>query len=203
MRHGTTQGAWNKTRRTRLRSAAILLSAWLLALPALAQGGADEHAIFWRERDVPPAPALSTARMVQIDMPIYSDVMVGVDVDSVQVSGEDGVVRYVTLIQGRDGSLAAYYQGVHCNSFQGRTYARYHFEKQPPGWENVDEPWQDLKEKKSRYARAVAQAGACEHYVAAPNTQQARRLYARNDKWRGAQIRAVPAAPAVAASGVR
>lgn len=76
-----------------------------------------------------------------------------------------------------------------------------------PGWENIDEQWQDLKEKKSRYARAVAQAGACENYVPAPNTEQARRIYARNAKWRGVQINsaaaAAPAATAASAPAVQ
>ncbi|MDO5654379.1 MAG: CNP1-like family protein [Brachymonas sp.] len=162
----------------------------LSAAPLLghAQAVIDDVEIFWRESDVPPAPALSTQRMVQIDMPIYSEVMVGVDVNSVSVSSKDGVVRYVTLIQGRDGSVSAYYQGVHCNAFQGRTYARYNFDQNPPVWENIDESWHDLKEKKSRYARAIAQSGACENSVAAPNTAQAQRAYARNSKWRGKQF---------------
>lgn len=67
--------------------------------------------------------------------------------------------------------LSAYYQGVHCKTFQGRTYARYQFDASSPGWKNIDEQWQDLK-KKSRYARAVAQAGACENMCPAPNTKR-------------------------------
>lgn len=203
----TRARSFGKTARRKLQQRAGAISLGLIlglglfvAMPAQAQGNVDDPEIFWRENDVPPAPALRTARVVQIDMPIYSEVMVGVDVDSIQVSSKDGVVRYVTLIQGRDGSLSAYYQGVHCNTFQGRTYARYRFDQQTPGWESVDEPWQELKEKKSRYARAVAQAGACEHYVAAPNTEQARRLYARNAKWRGAQVQLAPQAPVAAAA---
>ena len=143
-----------------LACAAVWLAGMAGTVPAQAQLFSKEEDIFWRESDVPPAPALSTARAVQIDMPIYSDVMVGVDVDSIEVSSADGVVRYVTFVQGRDGHLSAYYQGVHCKTFQGRTYARYQFDASSPGWENIDEQWQDLKEKKSRYARAVAQAGA-------------------------------------------
>ncbi|MDO4769602.1 MAG: CNP1-like family protein [Brachymonas sp.] len=170
-----------------LRCAWALLAGAALAGAVQAQATVDDPEVLWREHNVPPAPALSTAHMVQIDMPVYSEVTVGVDVNSIQVNSQDGVVRYVTLVQGRDGAVSAYYQGVHCNTFQGRTYARYRFDAPTPGWENVDEPWQDLKEKKSRYARLVAQAGACENYVPAPNTQQARRLYARNAKWQGVQ----------------
>lgn len=187
-----------------LRCALTLLAGTALAGAVQAQATVDDPEILWREHDVPPAPALSTTHMVQIDMPVYSEVMVGVDVNSIQVNSQDGVVRYVTLVQGRDGAVSAYYQGVHCNTFQGRTYARYRFDAPTPGWENVDEPWQDLKEKKSRYARLVAQAGACENYVPAPNTQQARRLYARNAKWQGVQwpvpsaASAAPAQPAAA-----
>ncbi len=174
------------------------LAGMALAVSAQAQPGSNDADIFWKESDVPPAPAVSTAHAVQIDMPIYSEVMVGVDVNSITVSSKDGVVRYVTFVQGRNGVLSAYYQGVHCKTFHGRTYARYHADQPSPGWESVDEPWQDLKEKKSRYARAVAQAGACEHYVPAPNTEQARRIYARNAKWQGVQI--VPTAAAASAN---
>lgn len=183
-----------------LRCALAWLAGAVLAGAVQAQPTVDDPEILWREHDVPPAQALSTAHMVQIDMPMYSEVRVGVDVNSIQVNSQEGVVRYVTLVQGRDGALSAYYQGVHCNTFQGRSYARYRFDVPTPGWENVDEPWQDLKEKKSRYARLVAQAGACENYVPAPNTQQARRIYARNAKWRGVQW--PPASPASAASVV-
>ena len=183
-----------------LACAAVWLAGMAGTVPAQAQLFSKEEDIFWRESDVPPAPALSTARAVQIDMPIYSDVMVGVDVDSIEVISADGVVRYVTFVQGRDGHLSAYYQGVHCKTFQGRTYARYQFDASSPGWENIDEQWQDLKEKKSRYARAVAQAGACENYVPAPNTEQARRIYARNAKWRGVQASGVAAAASAASA---
>ena len=175
----------------RLGAAAVLLLA--LAWPTQAQPIREEPDIVWRESDVPPAPAFSSARMVHIDMPIYSEVLVGVDVDTVSVSSKDGVVRYVTVIQGRDGALSAYYQGVHCNSFHGRTYARYHFDREPAGWENIEESWQDLKEKKSRYARAAAQSGACENFVAAPNTKQAQRAYARSAKWRGLPVQGAAA----------
>ena len=178
-----------------LLGVAALLLGLATAWPVQAQPNREEPEITWRESNVPPAPAFSNARMVHIDMPIYSEIQVGVDVNTVRVSSKDGVVRYVTVVQGRDGAMAAYYQGVHCNSFQGRTYARYHFESQPPRWENVEESWHDLKEKKSRYARAVAQSGACENYVAAPNTAQAQRAYLRNTKWRGASVQGV-AAPA-------
>lgn len=135
--------------------------------------------------------------MVRIDMPIYSDVMVGVDVDSVTVSEKDGVVRYVALVQGRDEAWSAYYRGVHCKSFQGRTYARYRSDPDAQGWENVDDTWQDLKEMRSRVPRAIAQAGACENSVAAPNTVQARRAYARNSKWRGVTFQGHAAPQAV------
>lgn len=184
---------------------ALLAGVALAGLASLAgavqaQPTVDDPEILWREHNVPPAPALSTAHMVQIDMPVYSDVRVGVDVNSIQVNSQEGVVRYVTLVQGRDGALSAYYQGVHCNTFHGRSYARYRFDAPTPGWENVDEPWQDLKEKKSRYARLVAQAGACENYVPAPNTEQARRIYARNAKWRGVQWPAASASASAAQS---
>ena len=172
--------------RARRWTRALLATAMMLALPAAAQPSVADMDPAWREGEVPPPPAWSTARMVRIDMPVYSNVMVGVDVDSVTVSGKDGVVRYVAVVQGRDDAWSAYYQGVHCKSFQGRTYARYRSGPDAQGWENVDDVWQDLKEIRSRVPRAIAQAGACENSVPASNTAQVRRAYARNAKWRGA-----------------
>lgn len=176
---------------------ALLATAMMLALPAAAQPSVADMDPAWREGEVPPPPAWSTARMVRIDMPIYSGVMVGVDVDSVTVGAKDGVVRYVALVQGRDDAWSAYYQGVYCKSFQGRTYARYRSDLGAQGWENVDDAWQDLKEMRSRVPRAIAQAGACENSVAAPNTAQARRAYARNPKWSGVTFQGQAAPQAV------
>lgn len=141
--------------------------------------------LYWRENKVPPAPALTAKRMVRIEMPVFSSMTVGVDVDTVQVSKRDGVVRYVAVLQGRNGMLSAYYQGVHCNSFTGRTYARYVFDEPNVGWQTVEQDWQDLTLNKSFYARSIAKSGACENSVPASNTAQAQRAYARNNrKWR-------------------
>ena len=81
-RSGTRCGRW--------ALAPTLLATLMLALPVAAQPGAEDPEIVWREGEVAPPPAWSTARMVRIDMPIYSEVMVGVDVDSVTVGGKDG-----------------------------------------------------------------------------------------------------------------
>ena len=160
----------------------------VLAGTSHAQSVPDEPDTVWRESQVPAPPALSTARMVQIDMPVYSNILVGVDVDSVSVTPRDGVVRYVAVLQGRDGSISAYYQGIHCKGFEGRTYARYRFDANPPGWENIDESWHDLRETKSRYARAIAQSGACENSIAPANTVIAQRNFAKNSRWPGKKL---------------
>lgn len=164
---------------------------------AMAQGFlTDRDYSNWQEGEVPPPPALSTANMVRIEVPAYSEMQVGLDVNSVHVSHKDGVVRYVTLLQGRGGAVAAYYQGVHCNRFVGKTYARYRFDTDPPAWETVQEDWIDLREKKSSFANAIARAGACENSVAAASTRDARRAYRRNAKWRGVQVQSQTAANA-------
>lgn len=152
---------------------------------ALAQVVDADPDLYWREGKVPEAPALTAKRMVRIEMPVFSSMTVGVDVDSIQVSRRDGVVRYVTILQGRNGKLSAYYQGVHCNSFTGRTYARYVFDAPDAGWQAVEEEWKDLRENKSFYARSTASSGACTNSVPASNTAQAKRNYLReNRKWR-------------------
>lgn len=170
------------------RRAALCLSACLLASAAQAQLFSDAADTHWREGEVPQPPALSSKNMVQIDMPSYSSLLVGVDIDSVSVTPHDGVVRYVTVLQGADGSLSAYYQGVHCANYTGRTYARYRFDANPPGWENIDESWHELRETKSRYARAIAQSGACENSIAPANTAIAQRNFAKNSPWPGKKL---------------
>lgn len=167
------------------RRAALCLSACLLVSAAQAQLFSDAADTHWREGEVPQPPALSSKNMVQIDMPSYSSLLVGVDIDSVSVTPHDGVVRYVTVLQGADGSLSAYYQGVHCANYTGRTYARYRFDANPPAWENIDAEWQELRESKARYANAAARAGACENFVPASDTATAKRNYAKNSKWTG------------------
>ena len=166
-------------------AAVFCLSACLFAGAAQAQIFSEFDATQWREGEVPKPPAPSTKNMVQIDMPPYSSLLVGVDVDSVSVTPNDGVVRYVTLLQGPDGTLSAYYQGVHCQKFTGRTYARYRFDANPPAWEDVETEWQELRESKTRYANITARAGACENFVSASDTATARRNYAKNSKWTG------------------
>lgn len=151
---------------------------------SLAQVVDADPELYWRESETPQAPAFTAKRMVRIEMPIFSSMKIGVDIDSVTVSKRDGVVRYVAVLQGRNGMLSAYYQGVHCNSFTGRTYARYMFDEPNIGWQAVEEEWQDLRDNKSFYARSIAQSGACENSVPASNTAQAKRNYIRNNsKW--------------------
>lgn len=165
---------------------ALMCCALASAMPyATAQVVNEDPDLYWREGEIPPAPALTAQRMVRIEMPVFSSMTVGVDVDSVQVDKSEGIVRYVAVLQGRDGNVKAYYQGVHCNSFTGRTYARYNFDAANMGWQTVEEEWQDLRANKSFYARSIAKSGACENSVAASNTAQAQRKYARNNrKWR-------------------
>ena len=56
-----------------------------------------------QESAVPPAPALSTRHLADIAMPEFSALRTSVDLDSVEVA-PDGIVRYVVLMQGSDGS---------------------------------------------------------------------------------------------------
>ncbi len=171
--------------RYKLRFVVACLALALTSTGALAQLIDLDPDLHWREGQVPEPPPLTAKRLVRIDMPVFSSITVGVDVDTVQVNKHDGVVRYVTILQGRNGKLSAYYQGVHCNSFTGRTYARYVFDGPDTGWHKIEEEWQDLKQNKSFYARAIASSGACENSVPASNTARARRDYLRNNsKWK-------------------
>ena len=127
---------------------------------------------------MPPAPALSTRHLADIAMPEFSALRTSVDLDSVEVA-PDGIVRYVVLMQGSDGSgsRSAYYQGINCNAFAVRTYARYDFNATPPGWEAVDTDWADLHDRQSnRQARAIASSGLCTGLTPPTSSRDARRI---------------------------
>lgn len=131
-----------------------------------------------QESAVPPAPALSTRHLADIAMPEFSALRTSVDLDSVEVA-PDGIVRYVVLMQGSDGSgsRSAYYQGINCNAFAVRTYARYDFNATPPGWEAVDTDWADLHDRQSnRQARAIASSGLCTGLTPPTSSRDARRI---------------------------
>jgi len=131
-----------------------------------------------QESPVPPAPALSTRKLVDIEMPGFSAMRTSVDLDSVEVA-PDGIVRYVVLMQGRDGaaSRSAYYQGINCTTFAVRTYARYDFNPTPPGWENVETDWTSLHDRQTnRQARAIASSGLCTGLTPPTSSRDARRI---------------------------
>lgn len=122
--------------------------------------------------------------MVQIDMPSYSSLLVGVDIDSVSVTPTMAWCATLPCCKALMARFSAYYQGVHCANYTGHTYARYRFDANPPAWENIDAEWQELRNK-ARYANAAARAGACENFVPASDTATAKRNYAKNSKWTG------------------
>ena len=154
------------------------LAAALAGSSALAQYAAEEETGPWQEAPVPPAPALSTRNLVAVDLPEYSTLQVGVDLDSVEL-GPDGVVRYVMLLQGREGTRSAYYQGVRCRTYEVKTYARYDFGATPPGWQDVKTEWTDLQDARSRHAKNLARSGICESYAPPVSTKEARRMIKR------------------------
>lgn len=165
----------------------LLATAMLLGASSAFALLVDDDRAEWREGEIPDPPALNTKAMVQVDMPSYSSMKVGVDLDSLQISRPDGVVRYVTLLQGPDGSRSAYYQGLRCNSFETRTYARYRF-ADPAGWEKVSSEWHDLRDARSRYANALAKAGLCENTAPPISVQSVKRVFGRNPMWKDSSL---------------
>lgn len=159
---------------------ALLLgvAATFACLPTMAQYADEEELGPWQEATVPPAPPLRTGNMVGIDLPEYSSLKVGVDLDSVEL-GADGVVRYVMLIKGNEGTRTAYYQGIRCRTYEVRTYARYDFAGNPPGWKEANTEWTDLHDARSRHAKNLAKHGICESFAPPISTREARRMLKR------------------------
>lgn len=113
----------------------------------------------WTEEKVPPPPAFSNDRLIQLDMPSYVSVRVGVDPETIVV-GRDGVVRYVIVMRNTTGNTSAVYEGIRCFSNEVKTYAR----KSGSGdWSYVQTPaWIWLADNMpSHHAQVFAHQGGC------------------------------------------
>ena len=102
------------------RAVAIALAA--LTLPAMAQY-ADLDRADWREDTVPPPPAYSTSKLIDIEMPRSSSVRMGIDPETISINHETGIVRYVVVARG-PSAVNASYEGIRCATGEYRVYAR-------------------------------------------------------------------------------
>lgn len=123
-----------------LRQAAVLCVA-ACTLPALAQY-ADLDRADWKEDAVPPPPAYSTSRLIEIDMPRSSSVKMGIDPDTIALNHDTGIVRYVVVARG-PSALNATYEGIRCATGEYRIYAR---QVQGSEWTpNPDQDWKSMR----------------------------------------------------------
>ncbi|MBU1358302.1 MAG: CNP1-like family protein [Gammaproteobacteria bacterium] len=123
----------------------------------------------WKESDVPPPPAFSESRLVPVEMPRYMSLKVGVDPDTIQITG-DGVVRYVVVASNRaGGALNAFYDGVRCATEETKNYARYNGEK----WEKVkDAEWKKIGDLNSSYTKALSSQALCRGHAPRASVSQ-------------------------------
>ena len=167
-----------------LGAALLTATAMLSGGTALAQYDKEEAMRTWQEGAVPAAPSFSSRNMVEVAQRPYSTLKVGVDVDTITVGATDGVVRYVMLFKGQDGTRNAYYQGVRCTTHEIRTYARYDFDTNAPGWIETNTEWSSLFEARSRYANDLVRKGLCDNMTPPVSTAEARRAVRRgNASW--------------------
>ena len=125
----------------------------LCLLPCLASAQLFEDPD-WKESEAPPPPAYQMSRLVPVEMPAYSRLKVGLDPQTVRITG-DGIVRYVAVASSDSGAINAFYEGVRCSTLELKVYAR----SSGGAWEAVEAPeWMRLRDSSARYAREIAKA---------------------------------------------
>jgi hypothetical protein len=112
----------------------------------------------WEETAVPPPPAFSESRLVDIAMPPYMSLKFGVDPSTIAITG-DGIVRYVVVAHNRSGgAVNAFYEGVRCSTAEMKSYARFN----DGVWHETKAPdWKRLNNLNSTYSKALAVQGLC------------------------------------------
>jgi hypothetical protein len=143
------------------------LAAWAAAGVAHSQVDKED----WKEAEVPPPPAFSVSRLLPFDVSPNSSLTFAVDQDSVVVSRDDGVTRYVMVASSKTGARNVLYEGIRCETAEVKTYARYTAEGQ---WVPVRQPeWKSLFDNMpSKHALRLAKAGMCDGKAPATSTQE-------------------------------
>ncbi|MFJ2994685.1 CNP1-like family protein [Pandoraea sp. NPDC087047] len=78
----------------------------------------------WKEADVTlPTTAPQDADLVSFPTTPNATLDYAIDVKSIQVTKEDGVVRYIAVIRSKEGARNVSYEGMHCSTFETRLYA--------------------------------------------------------------------------------
>jgi hypothetical protein len=120
----------------------------------------------WKESDVPPPPAFKIERLLEVVISRQSQLIWGVDQDSIKIT-PDGVVRYVVVARSPSGALNAMYEGLLCRKGEVITYARFNRDS---GWSNVSSrEWKSFRALgQAAHSWRLAKEGLCDG--AAPPT---------------------------------
>ena len=134
--------------------------ALVAAAPALAQT-LDLDRSDWKEDAVPPPPAYSVNRLIEIEMPRSASVRMGIDPDTITINHQTGIVRYVVVARGPSATNASY-EGIRCATGEYRVYAR---QTQGNAWTPSDEGgWKSMLGQSSvmvKHPARLARDGIC------------------------------------------
>ncbi|MES2979427.1 MAG: CNP1-like family protein [Pseudomonadota bacterium] len=114
----------------------------------------------WKEIDAPPPAAVNFDKLVIFPVSVASAMVFGVDPDSIRISPEDNVVRYVVVATSPSGARNVFYEGIRCGTGEVKNYARYSGEGR---WVLATRPeWKSLYAgSPSQHSLRLAQAGGC------------------------------------------
>lgn len=146
-------------------------AACLLVLSLTAWAQRDVELMDWKEGEVPPPPAFSVEKLLTFEVSRGSSLVYGVDPETLKISDDDGVVRYVMVATSPTGARNVMYEGIRCVTSEVKTYARY----SPAGvWNKVpNAEWQSLYDNMpSKHALQFARAGACDNSARASSVRE-------------------------------
>ncbi|VVE44996.1 CNP1-like family protein [Pandoraea anhela] len=78
----------------------------------------------WKEAEYKlPTEAPKDADLISFPTLPNATLDYAIDAKSIEVTREDGVVRYIAVIRSKEGARNVSYEGIHCSSFESRLYA--------------------------------------------------------------------------------
>ena len=114
----------------------------------------------WQEAQVPEPPAFSVERLLRFEVNPNSSLVYAIDPQTLSISPDDRVVRYVLVASSPDGVRNVFFEGIRCPVGQVKTYARHSQGR----WVAINDPqWQDMVSRPSRHALQLARQGACDN----------------------------------------
>jgi hypothetical protein len=114
----------------------------------------------WQEGDIPEPPAFNLERLLRFEVNPNSSLVYAIDPQTLSISPQDRVVRYVIVASSPGGVRNVFYEGIRCPAGQVKTYARYSEGR----WIKLSDPqWQDMASRPSRHALQLARQGGCDN----------------------------------------